>query len=253
MQANSPGSYHQPRIGIDLGGTKIEGLLLAPNGSSINRLRSNTPKGDYAATLAAICQLVDSLTAGHDIAFDLPVGIGTPGAVAFESGLIKNSNSTCLNGQDLATDLQAQLRRPVRIANDADCFALSEASDGAARGAHSVLGVILGTGVGGGLVYDGQLLRGVNGICGEWGHNTLPLNAFQPGPDDSLPAPVAGQRRVIVAGKTALKTGSPGRHLHRVIVTTPARPSAALSWAHWWPARNPLRLPCCTNTATCWH
>ena len=195
MQANSAGSYHQPRIGIDLGGTKIEGLLLAPNGSSINRLRSNTPKGDYAATLAAICQLVDSLTAGHDIAFDLPVGIGTPGAVAFESGLIKNSNSTCLNGQDLATDLQAQLRRPVRIANDADCFALSEASDGAALGAHSVLGVILGTGVGGGLVYDGKLLRGVNGICGEWGHNTLPLNAFQPGLDDSLPAPVAGQRR----------------------------------------------------------
>jgi fructokinase len=190
-----PSVHHQPRIGIDLGGTKIEALLLAKDGSSINRQRTNTPKGDYAATLAAICQLLEDLTAGHGIAPDLPVGIGTPGAVSFESGLIKNSNSTCLNGHDLATDLQAQLGRPVRIANDADCFALSEASDGAAQGAHSVLGVILGTGVGGGLVYEGKLLRGVNGICGEWGHNTLPLHAFQRRPDDTLAAPLPGQRR----------------------------------------------------------
>ena len=141
-----------PRIGIDLGGTKIEAIIMNGDGQITARTRVPTPKGDYAATLASIAGLVEGLQHEFGLAANLPVGIGTPGAVSFETGLLKNCNSTCLNGQPLREDLEALMQRPVRIANDADCFALSEASDGAAAGAHSVLGVILGTGVGGGLV-----------------------------------------------------------------------------------------------------
>lgn len=162
------------RIGIDLGGTKIEGIALRGATEVIARERIDTPGGDYFATVTAVADLVRRL---ENIigAGDVPVGIGHPGAISPFTGLIKNANSTCLNGQPLQQDLARAIGRVVRLANDADCLALSEAQeDGAGAGAASVLGVILGTGVGAGIVIDGRLLRGPNAIAGEWGHNPLP-------------------------------------------------------------------------------
>ena len=153
------------RIGIDLGGTKIEALALDRAGREVFRKRVPTPRGDYAGTIAAVKALVSQIGEGS-------VGIGIPGAES--RGLIKNANSTWLIGKPLAKDLEAALGRPVRLENDANCFALSEASDGAGKGAAVVFGVILGTGVGGGIVVDGKVIRGVNAIAGEWGHNPLP-------------------------------------------------------------------------------
>jgi len=170
------------RIGVDLGGTKIEAALMAADGHVIRRTRRPTPAGDYPATLTLVADLVKELEAGHGSA--CRVGIGHPGAVSPATGLIKNANSTCLLGQDLKTDLEARLGREIRLANDADCFALSEAVDGAAAGTSPVFGVILGTGVGGGVVVDGKLLHGPNAIAGEWGHNPLPG-----GTGDELPGP----------------------------------------------------------------
>ena len=158
------------RIGIDLGGTKIEGILMADSGDILQRYRVDTPQGDYPQTLQQIRSLIDQLTDDKQ----LPIGIGTPGAPSPETGLMRNANSTCLNGQPLQQDLEELLQRPVRVANDADCFALSEASDGAGKDANSVFGVIVGTGTGGGLVIQKQLLQGPNAIAGEWGHNPLP-------------------------------------------------------------------------------
>ncbi len=153
------------RIGVDLGGTKIEGIRL--EGSSVAEgLRRPTPRDDYEATLDAIDELVRDLDGGDGAT----VGIGTPGSWLAGPGRMQNCNSTWLNGRPLLTDLIARLGGRVRIANDADCFALSEASDGAAAAAGTVFGVILGTGVGGGIVIDGQLLQGRNGLVGEWGH-----------------------------------------------------------------------------------
>ena len=171
-----------PRIGIDLGGTKIEGIVLGDDERFLLRQRVATPKGDYVGTLKAVTALVDNLE--QQFGQRCRVGIGTPGAISPETGLLRNANSTCLNNQPFATDIAAHLGRPVSIANDADCFALSEASDGAAVGAHSVFGVILGTGTGGGIVIDGKLLRGPNAIAGEWGHNPLPWPTREelPGP-----------------------------------------------------------------------
>jgi fructokinase len=160
------------RIGIDLGGTKIEGILLAADGREVFRERVPTPGGDYRATLAAVQQLVFRLESRSGGACS--VGIGMPGSVSRATARVKNSNSTCLNGQPLYRDLEKLLERPLRFANDADCFALSEATDGAAAGAAVVFGVIVGTGTGGGIVVNGRLLRGPNGIAGEWGHNPLP-------------------------------------------------------------------------------
>ena len=158
------------RIGIDLGGTKIEGILLADSGDILQRHRVGTPKGDYQQTLQKIRSLIDQLTDNKHLA----IGIGTPGAPSPHTGLMRNANSTCLNGQPLQQDLEELLQRPVRVANDADCFALSEANDGAGKDANSVFGVIVGTGTGGGLVIHKQLLQGPNAIAGEWGHNPLP-------------------------------------------------------------------------------
>ena len=155
------------RIGIDLGGTKIEALALDRAGREVFRKRVATPRGDYAATIAAVKKLVDGIGQGS-------VGVGIPGAESRATGLIKNANSTWLIGKPLAADLQEALGRPVRLENDANCFALSEASDGAGKGASMVFGVILGTGVGGGIVVDGKVIQGVNAIAGEWGHNPLP-------------------------------------------------------------------------------
>jgi fructokinase len=170
------------RVGIDLGGTKIEGLALAADGREIARHRIPTPAGDYDATLEAVAALVARLesAAGGRAA----VGIGIPGTISPASGLIKNANSVCLIGHALDKDLAQRLARPVRLSNDADCFALSEASDGAGAGARSVFGVILGTGVGGGLVYDGKLIHGPNAIAGEWGHNPLPWPRLWPQGDE---------------------------------------------------------------------
>ncbi len=170
------------RIGVDLGGTKIEAIALADDGSIPVRLRIATPRHDYRATLLAIAGLVSEIEA--QIGQRASVGIGMPGALSPATGLVKNANSTWLNGQPLAQDLSALLDRPLRFANDANCFALSEASDGAAAGGACVFGVIIGTGTGGGVVVNGQALTGVNAIGGEWGHNPLPA----PLPDE-LPGP----------------------------------------------------------------
>lgn len=160
------------RIGVDLGGTKIEVVALGDGGQEIWRKRAPTPAGDYQGTVRQIAELVAA--AETTLKRRGTVGIGIPGTVSPATGLIKNANSVCLIGHPLDKDLEKALQRPVRIANDADCFALSEATDGAAGGASSVFGVILGTGVGGGLVSRGQLVQGVNAVAGEWGHNPLP-------------------------------------------------------------------------------
>lgn len=160
------------RIGVDLGGTKIEAVALAADGRELGRERVATPRDDYSGTLMAIAELVQSLE--RQAGTDGSVGVGTPGSPSSAKGAMKNCNSTWLNGRPLRADLERTLGRPVRIANDANCFALSEAADGAARGAASVFGVILGTGVGGGLVLDGKPWVGVDGVAGEWGHNPLP-------------------------------------------------------------------------------
>ncbi len=170
------------KIGIDLGGTKIELLALDRAGQELRRRRCPTPQGDYAATLESIKRLV--LEAEQDLGSHASVGVGSPGAMSKASGRMKNCNSTWLNDQPLRYDLEQRLARPIRIANDADCFALSEATDGAAAGASVVFGVILGTGVGGGIVIRGRLLQGPNAIAGEWGHNPLPWPSPEerPGP-----------------------------------------------------------------------
>lgn len=160
------------RLGIDLGGSKIEIIALDDAGVIRLRRRTPTPRHDYAATLRAIVELVQA--AERELGQTGSVGVAMPGALSPATGRVKNANSTWLNGQPLDRDLEALLRRPLRFANDADCFALSEASDGAAAGAAIVFGVILGTGVGGGIVIGGQLAQGPNGIAGEWGHNPLP-------------------------------------------------------------------------------
>src|SRR2546422_2514332 len=158
------------RIGVDLGGTKIEALALDPKGREVFRKRVLTPRGDYAATLDAVAALVKEIGPGT-------VGVGIPGALSRVTGLVKNANSTWLIGRPRKQDLERALGREVRLDNDANCFALSEAIDGAGQGAHVVFGVILGTGVGAGIVVDGKVLVGRNAIAGEWGHNPLPLPA----------------------------------------------------------------------------
>lgn len=168
------------RLGIDLGGSKIEIVALAEDGSERLRRRVPTPAGDYPATLEAIAALVAD--AESTLGCRGSVGIGIPGAESLIDGRIKNANSTCLIGQPLRNDLQALLQREIRLANDANCFALSEAIDGAGQGARCVFGVILGTGVGGGIVIDSRVLVGANAIAGEWGHNPLPPTAEDPLP-----------------------------------------------------------------------
>ncbi len=160
------------RIGIDLGGTKIEIIALDAQGNTLLRERCATPRGDYAGTVRAIAGLVHS--AERRLNCRASVGVAMPGALSPASGRVKNANSTWLNGQPLDQDLSQVLGRPVRLANDANCFALSEAVDGAAAGAEVVFGVIIGTGVGGGVVVHGRVLTGPNAIAGEWGHNPLP-------------------------------------------------------------------------------
>ena len=170
------------RIGVDLGGTKIEAVALADHGAAVARRRVATPRDDYDATLEAISRLVQGVE--REAGERGTVGVGMPGAISPATGLVKNANSVWLNGRPLAEDLARRLPRPLRFANDANCFALSEASDGTAAGARVVFGVIVGTGVGGGLVLDGRVWTGPNAIAGEWGHNPLPwaLAGEWPGP-----------------------------------------------------------------------
>src|SRR5450631_4783393 len=160
------------RIGIDLGGTKIEGIAIDEEGVERLRLRVPTPKGEYAAIIKALSGLVGDIE--KTVGASGTVGVGIPGAVSPATGLVKNANTVELIGHPLDKDLSQALKREVRVANDANCFALSEATDGAGAGGSVVFGVILGTGTGGGVVVNGQVLEGAHGIGGEWGHNPLP-------------------------------------------------------------------------------
>ena len=160
------------QIGIDLGGTKIASLVLDQTGKILHKQRIKTPQGDYQATLKAIVDLI--IQAEKVIGQQGTIGIGVPGSLSPKTGLMRNANSTCLNGMPLKMDLEHLLKRSINIANDANCFVLSEATDGAAKEAKTIFGVIIGTGTGAGIVIDGQLLSGHNGIAGEWGHNPLP-------------------------------------------------------------------------------
>ncbi len=172
-----------PRVGIDLGGTKIEIIALAPDGEELCRQRVPTPQGNYAATLDAMVQLVDRVD--RQVGRAEAIGVGMPGALSVKTGRIKNANSTCLIDKPLREDLERRIERRVALANDANCFALSEATDGAGAGHAVVFGVIIGTGTGAGVVVNGKILTGPNAIAGEWGHNPLPWpNASEvPGPE----------------------------------------------------------------------
>ena len=174
-------------IGIDLGGTKIEGVIMDVQGRELVRKRASTPSGDYDATLAAVAGLVRGMEENLEqpSVSTTPVGVGIPGAVSQATGLVKNANSTCLIGRPLGRDLEQAIGRPVRLANDANCFTISEAVDGAGKGADVVFGAILGTGVGGGIVVGDRLFAGPNAIAGEWGHNPLPWphDDERPGPE----------------------------------------------------------------------
>lgn len=175
----APAAHH---IGIDLGGTKTEIAVLDAQGHERLRRRAATPAGDYAATVELVVGLVAQ--AERELGPAASIGVGTPGALAPGTGRIRNSNSTCLNGRPLKADLERALGRPVAMANDANCFIRSETQDGAAAGARVAFGVILGTGVGGGLWAHGRVLEGANAIAGEWGHNALPWPR-----DDERPGP----------------------------------------------------------------
>ncbi len=176
------------RIGIDLGGTKIEGIALDEAGAELARVRISTPRDDYGATVGAIAEVVADLErrAGGIAAVreETKIGVGIPGSIVRATGLVKNANSTWLNGRPLERDLEEALGRPVRCANDANCLAVSEATDGAAAGAEAVFAVILGTGCGGGIAVNGKVHVGPNNLAGEWGHNPLPWAT-----EDELPGP----------------------------------------------------------------
>ena len=171
------------RIGIDLGGTKIELIVLDESDSIIYKKRIPTPQGNYQNTINEICDLV--WEAEQETGYKCSVGIATPGAISQKTGLLKNSNSTCLNNQAIQQDLEKKLQRNIRISNDANCFALSEACDGAAAGSTNVFAVIIGTGTGAGVVINQQIIEGANKIAGEWGHNPMPWPQSEenPGPD----------------------------------------------------------------------
>lgn len=220
------------RIGIDLGGTKTEIIALDAEGNERLRRRAPTPRDDYPAIIDLIAGLVVDTEAACGVhAGTARVGIGTPGSLSTRTGLLRGSNSVCMNGMPVKRDLEARLARPVAMANDANCFALSEATDGAARGADVVFGVILGTGVGGGLVIHGRLLEGRNAIAGEWGHNPLPWPR-----DDERPGPVCfcGQSGCIetyVSGPALLadyrRHGGQSRKSTQAIVAAAAHGDAA--------------------------
>ncbi len=189
------------RIGVDLGGTKIEAIAFDAGGRELLRRRVAAPRDDYGATLAAVAALVAAVE--HDLGAApglASVGVGTPGSRSPRTGLLRGSNSVWLNGRPIREDLEARLSRPVAVANDANCFALSEATDGAGSGAAVVFGVILGTGVGGGLVVNGRVLEGRNAIAGEWGHNPLPWAAEDERPGPACYCGLAGCIETFLSG-----------------------------------------------------
>jgi fructokinase len=219
------------RIGIDLGGTKIEGLALANDGRELARRRVGTPRQDYAKTIQAILSTVDALES--EAGERGSVGVGIPGTFSRITGLVKNANSTWLNGQPFSSDLQRALDREVRFENDANCFALSEATDGAAAGAEVVFGVILGTGCGGGIAVNQRVLTGANGIAGEWGHNPLPAPR-----DDERPGPPcycgrSGCVEVFLSGPALsadyVQSGGADRDAGEIAARTGYDPLAAVS------------------------
>ena len=210
-----------PCIGIDLGGTKIEGLLIGADGEEIARRRISSPRDDYAATITAVIGVVRALEHAASLA-TVPVGMGIPGSISRATGLVQNANSTWLNGRPLKRDLAAALGQPVPIANDANCFALSEARDGAGAGAQSMFGVILGTGTGGALVHRGQLIDGPLGIGGEWGHNPLPW--MRP---DEFPGPKCWCGRLGCMETWVSGTGLAADHKHTTGVSITAEQIAA--------------------------
>ncbi|MEZ5852862.1 MAG: ROK family protein [Hyphomicrobiaceae bacterium] len=242
-QRLTPASGAMPalRIGIDLGGTKIEGIALGPDGGVRGRERVATPREDYAATIAAIAGLVARLEAAAGGAAS--VGVGMPGSIVPSTQRVQNANSTWLNGRTLGVDLEAALGRPVRLANDANCFAVSEARDGAGNDARTVMGVILGTGCGSGIVIDGRLVDGPRGIGGEWGHNPLPWCAAEehPGPACwcglhgcmetwvSGPALAADHARVTGQAATAEEIAAAARHGDVAAAATLARHAGRLA------------------------
>lgn len=210
------------RIGIDLGGTKTEVVALGHNNQELIRERVPTPKDDYGAIIRTVVGLVVDVETR--LGQKGTIGIGTPGASSRATGLLKNSNSTCLNGRPLHGDLQEALGRPIRMDNDANCFALSEALDGAAAGHDVVFGVIVGTGTGGGIVVNGRAIKGINAIAGEWGHNPLPWPR-----DDEMPGPncYCGRRGCI---ETYL-SGPAMSNDHQRVVRTKLTPESILAGA----------------------
>ena len=236
------------RIGIDLGGTKIEGILLADDGVVVEKLRVDTPAENYEATVAAVCRVVGSLQPSAGEA--CKVGIGTPGALTMNTEVMKNCNSICLNGKPLKKDIEDQLNYEVIIENDANCFALSEACYGAGKNMATVFGVILGTGTGGGLVINKKLHTGPNRIAGEWGHNSIP---------DSVRKLIDSDRQCYCERDNCIETVLSGRglkqsHLERTGNSLEAIEIAALAGSGDEPSRTSIdvysqQLARCLSTA----
>jgi fructokinase len=215
---------HGYRIGIDLGGTKIEGVMLGPRDQVLANRRVASPRGDYAASIEAITGMVAAIEAEAGVRGS--IGIGAPGSISPVTGQSQGSNSTWLNGRSILADLTQHLGRPVRIANDANCFALSEACDGSGAGARSVFGIIIGTGCGGGIVFEGKLVDGPNAIGGEWGHNPLPWAR-----GDEHPGPACWCGRTGCLEQWISGTGLASDHLGRTGEDTTADAIAALAAA----------------------
>jgi len=216
------------RIGVDLGGTKIEGIVLTNEGEIAEKIRVATPGDNYKETLKAVCQVVTHLQ--DQSLSPLKVGIGSPGTLAHSSGLMKNCNSICLNGEALKKDIESNLGYEVKLENDANCFALSEAHYGAAKNSKSVFGVIIGTGTGGGIVINDQLLTGPNNIAGEWGHNPLPSSARE----------LIAEDRVCYCGRhNCIETLLSGRGLKRSHLETTGHEAEAANIAELALAKDP--------------
>ncbi len=237
------------RIGVDLGGTKIEGILLSPSGELAKKIRVDTPAGSYQDTVAELCAVVDELQQLSE-SKNCTVGIGTPGALSpsNEQGLelMKNCNSICLNGEPLKVDIEKRLGYAVRLENDANCFVLSEACYGAARSARTVVGVIIGTGTGGGIVIDKQLHTGPNRIAGEWGHNCIP---------SSVRELIAEDRQCYCGRTNCIETVLSGRglkqsHRERTGIELEAREIAKLAIGGDSAARESIQRYC-TQLARC--
>jgi len=208
------------RIGVDLGGTKIEGIVLTNEGEIAEKIRVATPGDNYKETLKAVCQVVTHLQ--DQSPSPLKVGIGSPGTLSHLSGLMKNCNSICLNGEALKKDIESNLGYEVKLENDANCFALSEAHYGAAKNSRSMFGVIIGTGTGGGIVINDQLLIGPNNIAGEWGHNPLPSSARE----------LIAEDRVCYCGRhNCIETVLSGRGLKRSHLETTGHEAEAANIA----------------------